>query len=255
MTALTVKEAIQSPSPAYGFINQDSPSKAQALLSVQITGLVKAFNVGKSMEANQIAECVKMILEDNNFRCLKPDDFKVCFTKMIKGHYGKSYDRMDAQVIFEALENYLQERLDTVEQISIDRHKLEMAGKMAQTNPEGQKKIGDIFRAVLKEVSPQVKYKAEKVVLKDNKYEIEVVPEKDFKEPVKETKVIQVEKSERDIFIQSCFREFSETIKKKGSLLKSGDFIEYEGKHLSETEYVQARITKYDIEQLEKNKE
>lgn len=255
MTALTVREAIQSPSPAYGFINQDNPTKARAILSIQIGELIGAFNVGKQMDAIQVANCVKMILEDSNFRSFKPDDFKVCFTKMIKGHYGKSYDRMDAQVIFEALENYLQERLDTVEQISIDRHKLELAGKMAEANPEGQKKIADIFRAVLKEVSPQVKYKAEKVVLKDNKYEIEVVPEKDFKEPVKETKVIRVEKSERDIFIQDCFREFSETIKKKGSLLKSGDFIEYYGKPLSETEYVQARITEYDIEQLEKQKE
>lgn len=247
MTALTVKEAIQSPSPAYGFINQDSPSKAQALLSVQITGLVKAFNVGKSMEAYQIAECVKMILEDNNFRCLKPDDFKVCFTKMIKGHYGKSYDRMDAQVIFEALENYLHERLETVEQINIDRHNLEISGKMAQANPEGQKRIADIFRAVLKEVTPQVKYKAEKVVLKDNKYQIDVVPENEFKEPKKETKVIPIQKSERDIFIQECFREFKEILKTKGSLLKSGDFIELEGKPVSEIEYVQIKLKDYDL--------
>src|ERR1700752_2745299 len=136
-TAMTVSEAIHAPSPAYGFINQESPTTAKALLTLQIAELVNNLNVGKTMGDLQVAKCVNLILDDAEMRNLKPDDFKVCFTRMIKGHYGKSYDRIDTQIIFEALYLYLEERVLTCEEISLKRHQLIKDGKMAPANPEG----------------------------------------------------------------------------------------------------------------------
>lgn len=249
ITAATVREAITSVSPAYGFINQDTPTTARAILSLQIIALVKTLNVGKTMDQYQVAKTADLILNDEIMRSLKPDDIKVCFEKIVKGHYGVNYDRIDTQTIFDTLNRYVEERQLTMEDISLKRHELQRDGKMAEANPEGQKKIAEIFRAVLKEVKPEIKYKSEKVSLTDGKYFIEVVPEGEVKEyPIKTNKIIQ--KSERDVFIQNAFREFQEILKAKGSLIKTGDFIEFNGQPVNEIEYVQQRTTEYDLDQL-----
>jgi hypothetical protein len=235
VTALTVREAIKSGSPAIGFICQDSRNHARAILSLLVIDLVKSFNVGKTMNDQQVAQTVELILDDEQLRSFKPDDFKLCFNKMKKGVYGKNFDRIDTQTIFEGLYQYLEERLAECEQISQDRHKELLKAEKGEINPEGVKKVVEILKSALKEVKE----------------------EKPVKE-VKDRTVIQ--KTERDLFIQNCFTDFFKEWKLnpyKAPLPKSspgilvnndtgGKFILYGEKVVDEMEYVLERLKEYD---------
>lgn len=85
-----------------------------------INGFLDTLNVGKTMDAAQVLECAKMILED--YAVLKPDDFVLFFNKAKRGYYGKAYDRMDAHVIFEWLEQYLYDRTSEFESHRRNEH-------------------------------------------------------------------------------------------------------------------------------------
>ncbi len=172
----TVLEAIKSPSPSLAFFHQDSPIKAAAILTLLISDLVKFYNVGKTMNDAQVAQTIKLIFDDENFRSFKPDDFKLCFKRMKTGFYGKAYDRIDGQVIFEALSQYSHERALECEQINIKQH-AEYANDNQPVNPDGVKKVLAILKEAMKEV------------------------------PVKEVRRT-IAKSDRDKFIQQCFNEF-----------------------------------------------
>ncbi|WP_455786988.1 DUF6633 family protein [Parabacteroides goldsteinii] len=82
-----------------------------------IIDVVMFFNVGKIMNDNQAAQTADLIIEEYYF--LKPDDFKLCFTRAKKGYYGKVFDRIDGQVIFEWLNQYTNDRMTTASDTSI----------------------------------------------------------------------------------------------------------------------------------------
>lgn len=69
------------------------------------------------MGAVQVASTADLIIEEYYF--LKPDDFKLCFTRAKKGYYGKVFDRIDGQVIFEWLNQYTNDRMTTASDTSI----------------------------------------------------------------------------------------------------------------------------------------
>ena len=94
--------------------------KVQAFVGLMIADTVLFFNVGKMMNANQVGATANMIIEEYYY--LKPDDFKLCFNRAKKGYYGKVYDRIDGQVIFDWLNAYSSERLSQAETIQIQEH-------------------------------------------------------------------------------------------------------------------------------------
>jgi len=227
ITAQTCDEAIKSNSPALGFIFQDSEIKARGILTLLITDLVKSFNVGKTMNDFQIGQTINLILEDNHFRSFKPDDFKVCFTNMIKGYYGKSYDRIDTQIIFEGLNTYLEERLLKCEEISLQRHKLHKENKLTDINPEGQKKVLEILKSVIP--------KSESISTQKITDEIPLIKKK------------VVVKSERDIFIQNCFDDFFKLWKEEPFEPHKGKYLFIDGKPMDECQYVEWRLKDFLI--------
>lgn len=89
--------------------------KVIALLNVLITDAVLFFQVGKIMDKHQVIETSHLILDD--YKHFKPEDFKLCFTRAKKGHYGVLYDRIDGQVIMSWLISYDNERDGEVEAI------------------------------------------------------------------------------------------------------------------------------------------
>lgn len=220
----TVREAIKSPSPAIGFFFQDSPVKTKAILTLLIADLVKWFNVGKTMNDFQIGQTINLILDDDKIKCFKPEDFKLCFERMKKGFYGKSYDRIDGQIIFEALYQYLEERQAEAEQISIDRHKELSKIEKGEVNPEGLKKLAEVMRKAIGEVEKSEPAKEVK------------------KEPKK------IEKSERDIFIQNCFAEFNK-------LSHNQRFLNMGDKHVDQLEYTEIKLKEYDLSLLTQGKD
>lgn len=70
------------------------------------------------MGAVQMAQTADLIIDEYFF--LKPDDFKLCFSNAKKGIYGKVYDRIDGQVIFEWLNAYNRDRALEAESLSVN---------------------------------------------------------------------------------------------------------------------------------------
>lgn len=99
--------------------SQNAPLSMKILTDL-INGFLDTLNIGKSMDGGQVLECAKMMLED--YSVLKPDDFVLFFNKAKRGYYGKAYDRMDAHVIFEWLEQYFYERTGEFESHRRNEH-------------------------------------------------------------------------------------------------------------------------------------
>lgn len=175
MVGLTVKDAIYSNTPSIFKLSLFSKQKAEDLLMILIDDVVSFLNVGKTMDAPQAIETCKLILSDPETKNLKPEDFKICFNNAKKGIYGKQYDRVDGQVIFEWLRDYMAERMDLHESLAMLKHNLkEDYNDNLPPNPEGQKKVIETLKKVI---------------------------DKPSTENVKTNRV----KSERDAFIQKCF--------------------------------------------------
>lgn len=72
--------------------------------------MVMFFNVGKTMNEQQLVQTVELILQE--YWWMRPAEFKYAFNKAKLGRYGngKLYDRIDGAILFEWLNEYTQER-------------------------------------------------------------------------------------------------------------------------------------------------
>lgn len=93
-----------SRSLAYIIAQHKNDDYVKAVLSILIADTADFLNVGKTISGPQIMQTIELILED--FSIYKIDFFIACFTKAKKGFYGKQYDRLDGQIIFEWLTHY-----------------------------------------------------------------------------------------------------------------------------------------------------
>ncbi|KAA6303164.1 MAG: hypothetical protein EZS26_000767 [Candidatus Ordinivivax streblomastigis] len=71
------------------------------------------------MNANQILTTAELILD--NYGWLKIDDFKLCFSWAKRGFFGQIY-RMDGNVILSWVESYINDRMNTAEEINYAKH-------------------------------------------------------------------------------------------------------------------------------------
>ena len=94
--------------------------QTKALVVDMLVKFIQFINVGKTMNADQVAETVQMI--EGYFPHLNLADLKLFFNQMKLGYYGKFYDRIDGMVILENLEQYNQERMNVVESINTLNH-------------------------------------------------------------------------------------------------------------------------------------
>lgn len=60
------------------------------------------------MGQDQLVQTIRLIVED--FYYFNVEDFKLCFNNAKRGKYGKVYDRIDGNVIYEWLQKYSEER-------------------------------------------------------------------------------------------------------------------------------------------------
>lgn len=122
----TVDDVFNSPSCSIAVMNKEFGEVHLCAFMVKVLNdVIDFFNVGKTMGKNQVANLALLIIEE--FYFFKPDDFKLCFNRAKKGLYGKVYDRLDGQVIFEWLNTYRKERCSTAEEKSIteaDSHRM-----------------------------------------------------------------------------------------------------------------------------------
>lgn len=94
--------------------------KARAVIVLIINDVVQFFNVGKTMNDNQVAQTADLILD--NFGYLKIEDFKYCFSLAKMGHFGQVYDRLDGQIILSWLSKYEDERCEFCAEANYQKH-------------------------------------------------------------------------------------------------------------------------------------
>lgn len=160
-TQLIVKsyeDVFQSKSPALSGLKKElGDAHVKALLTIIFVDLVKFFNVGKSMSNDQLAQTISLVQDE--YWMLKPEDFKLCFNNAKKGVYGKVYDRLDGQVIFEWLDKYLKDRMDASESRSIrnaDLYKKDAEVDRDQRMKEDKNKFIEIQRIKVEQYIKEV---------------------------------------------------------------------------------------------------
>lgn len=106
----TVNDVLQSITPALAVFKKEYGEQSlQAILVIILTDLIKFFSIGKTMGQDQLVQTIRLIVED--FYYFNVEDFKLCFNNAKRGKYGKVYDRIDGNVIYEWLQKYSEERI------------------------------------------------------------------------------------------------------------------------------------------------
>lgn len=117
----SIEAAITSPDLPISLLKREAGEVyTKALLVKLLADLVKFFNVGKSMNSDQVAQTVDLLLQE--FYFLKLEDFKVFFNRLKSGHYGQLYDVLDGSIIMTRLREYCSERIQKAEDMLIEKH-------------------------------------------------------------------------------------------------------------------------------------
>lgn len=96
-------------------------TKVKALLTLLISETLDFYSISNSMSDSQIAMTVNLILDD--FSAYKPDFFMWVFDNAKKGRYGKNYNRIDGQIIFEWLNVGDADYTEQIEHQRLNEHK------------------------------------------------------------------------------------------------------------------------------------
>lgn len=184
----------------------------KVILIDAIVDLVMFFNIGKTMNQQQVIVTSDLILQ--KYWYLRLSELKYCFTQAMTGAYGKVYDRIDGAVIFEWIEKYLEERMGAIVQ------------KQTQQHEENKKDVSILSALHEKGISFKPK-------------------------TVEEPKIEQkktVEKSEREKLIQKFFREFDELHKTEEVESRGSRLINYKGKVHDSISFIETKLKEHDNE-------
>lgn len=219
-------QAVQATSLPIALIKVENQEAALLILETLISEVVVFLNVGKTMNETQIKITATMLLEDLEAKNMKPEDYRVMFNNAKKGLYGKQYDRLDGQIIFEWVRLYWNERAALVEEQSYKQHLLhKQKPDLKDVNPDGQAKIIEIFKNATAHID-------------DKKIETE-----DFIYP----EPPQVD--ERTAFIQTCFRQFDELWQQYSIHTTPGPVrqINYNGHVVDQIEFTELKLKEREL--------
>ena len=108
-TNLPISTMVDSPSPSLAKIkNTLSETEIRALLTIAVGEVCSFFNVGKNMNAAQIALTVDLIID--RFWYFKLEEIKYCFRRAMMRE--KLFDRLDGNIIIGWLREYDDERTE-----------------------------------------------------------------------------------------------------------------------------------------------
>ncbi len=98
------------------------------------------------MSAEQIVSCAYDILSSSSEDFLSIEDLTLFFQGAKMGKYGKVYDRLDQQLIFEMLEVYRQERHEKYVSIQEEKHaNYKAMGSTARSGADDMQELKDLF--------------------------------------------------------------------------------------------------------------
>ncbi len=185
------------------------------------------------MNNMQVVFTVNSLKRDYYF--LKVDEIKYVFEKAKKGGYGTMYDRIDAAVIFEWIELYVDERMQMAIDENIEQNKMQNIG--SPIHPDLVDKVVDVLKKSIEHIPAQKEI------------------DKELRAPVRR------ERTPQEQLIQSFFVEFDMLHREKPhdpyESIRTIPFEDWdEGaqkivvKNLTQPEYVQIRL----LEQINNGK-
>lgn len=89
---------------ALGTLKRQDKVQTQNAIANLIANLVQSLNLGNTLNDAQVVEIVYLLME--RYYYLKLEELILIFKKAKMGDYGKNYNRLDIQVIFEWIEMY-----------------------------------------------------------------------------------------------------------------------------------------------------
>lgn len=120
--------------------------RVHGLLVVMLTDFCGFYNVIRPMSADQIVSCAFDILSSSSEDFLSIEDLTLFFQGAKMGKYGKIYDRLDQQLIFEMLEIYRQERHEKYVNIQEEKHaNYKAMGSMTRSGADEMQEIKNLF--------------------------------------------------------------------------------------------------------------
>ena len=111
-------------------------------MTLLVNDLINFFAVSKTIGDTQLADTVKMLVED--FYYLNIEDFKLCFSNAKKGRYGKVYDRVDGSMIYEWVDTYARGRMSVAMELD-DKRKEGSYGERHSTKVSEKEKEFKIY--------------------------------------------------------------------------------------------------------------
>lgn len=200
--------------------------KVKALLTILISETVEFFSVGKRMGDVQIAHTIDLILED--FSVYKPDYFILCFNRAKKGKYGKQYDRIDGQIIFEWLNQFDYEyTIELEHEREMEKRRLESIKPVAlpddqnSDDPNRPVPMPDEVKAIIREIT------IKKIL------------------PVK-----QIERTPEQKICDGYIADFDQAVKQNDNLSGGKRYLSIfgtPGRTVDITEYLELRLTGFDM--------
>jgi len=118
---LKVEDVIRLEHPTLAQLHKEDNQKLHSALLALVSDCALFMNVGKQMNTAQVIETSDLIRRE--FYFLKIEDLKIFFSKFKSGFYGQLFDRLDGQVIMEALRRYCDDRMEVAERLSLNSHK------------------------------------------------------------------------------------------------------------------------------------
>lgn len=85
-------------------------------MSIVIRDLVKSFNLGQTMDDEQVADLVNDLIDQ--YYWLNLEDFRLCFNNAKSGRYDKGIFRLDASVVLSWVSKYASDRLSAADESS-----------------------------------------------------------------------------------------------------------------------------------------
>lgn len=121
MPVKSVHDVVRSGLPSIASVSRSFGIEvAQSVLTLAVSDLIKSLNVGKTMDVDQKAQAVTMILDSCPYMTL--GDIKLFFYRFKRGDFGKQYDRLDVQTIMQALDQYFSEKSEIVGELTANAH-------------------------------------------------------------------------------------------------------------------------------------
>lgn len=94
--------------------------KTQAVMTIIIRDLVKSFNLGQTMDDEQVADLINDIIDQ--YYWLNLEDFRFCFNNAKNGRYDKAIFRLDSSIVLSWLNKYTTDRLNAADEGSYNEH-------------------------------------------------------------------------------------------------------------------------------------